>query len=103
MPPITQSRSNSIAPANQQLAKYSPQGSAASMLDAFNPENLLNLEAFLDLLSINKPITKEFAFKKRLNSILDLSNHSARSVLHLSKNHACHGSNLGLMITNHNY
>ena len=59
------------------------------MPGAFDPDDLLNLEASLDLLSINKPTATELATKKpsRLDSNLDLSKHLARSVLHLSKNH----------------
>ena len=60
------------------------------MLNAFDPEDLLNLEAFFNPLSINEPIAKKSAATKlsRLNSNLDLSNHPARSILHFSKNHA---------------
>ena len=77
-----------MAPANQQPTEHSPHSNAASMPVTFNPENLLNLKAFLDPLSINKPTAKELTFKKRLDSNLNLSNHPARSVLHFSKNHA---------------
>ena len=90
MPPITRSRSNLMTQANQQPAEHSPHGSAVNMPGAFNPENLLNLKASLDPLSINELTATEPAPKKpsRLDFNLDFSKHSARSVLHLSKNHA---------------
>ena len=77
-----------MAPANQQPTEHFLYGSAASMPSAFDPEDLLNLEASLDLLSINEPTASELVPKKRLDSNLDLSNHPACSVLHLSKSHA---------------
>ena len=87
---ITQFRSNSMAQANQQPAEHSPHGSAISMLDTFDPEDLLNLEMSLDLLSINEATAKEPAIKElfKLYSNLNFANHPARSVLHLLKNHA---------------
>ena len=60
------------------------------MPDIFDPDNLLNLKAFLDPLSINELTATESASKKRfrLDFNLDFSKHFARSVLYLFKNHA---------------
>ena len=88
IPPVTQSRSNLIASANQQSIEHFLHGSAASMPGAFDPEDLLNLEAFLDPLSINKPTASELVPKKRLDSNLNLLNHPARSMLHFLKSYA---------------
>ena len=84
MPPVTQFRSNSMVPANQQPAEHFPLGNAVSMLDAFNPKDLLNLKTSLDLLSINESTPKK---SSRLDSNLDFLKHPARSVLHLPKNY----------------
>ena len=84
MPLVTQSRSNSMAQANQQSAQHLPHSSAVSMPGAFDPEDLLNLKIFLDLLNINKSANKEPA---RLDSNLDLLNHLACNVLHFPQNH----------------
>ena len=79
-----------MAQANQQPVEHFPHGSAVSMPGAFDPDDLLNLKAFLDPLSINEPTATESALKKpfRLDSNLDFSKHPACSVLHLPKNYA---------------
>ena len=74
-----------MAQANQQSVEHSLHGSVVSMPSAFDPEDLLNLEALLDSLSINEPIFKELT---RLDFNLNFSKHPARSVMHLLKNHA---------------
>ena len=60
------------------------------MPGAFDPEDLLNLKASLDPLSINELIAIKPAIKEpsKLYSNLNLSNHLARSVLHFLKSHA---------------
>ena len=79
-----------MASTNQQPVEHFPHGSAISMPGAFDPEDLLNLKASLDPLSINEPIAKEPTAKEpsRLYSNLVLANHPARSVLHFPKSHA---------------